>query len=178
LKSCPTGAIYEPYKVKRDLCITEWLWGTFIPIQLRDKQENRIFGCGECIKACPKNKKLKPRQEYPVKIDDVGTTPELIPLVTGDKQYFKKNIASFPMCAGMDAIRGNAIIALGNMGPDAEKAINPICETLTHSKSQIRSYSAWALGRIGGIRAKEALENASKNEENPDVKEEIHRALG
>ncbi|MEW6376139.1 MAG: 4Fe-4S double cluster binding domain-containing protein [Thermodesulfobacteriota bacterium] len=176
IRSCPTGAIYEPYKVNRSLCITEWLWGTFIPIPLREKQENRIFGCGECVKACPRNKKLISREEYPVKIEDVSTSPELIPLVTGNEEYYRKTIASFFMRAGMDAIRGNAIIALGNIGTD--RAIDPLCITLTHPKLQIRAYSAWSLGKIGGAKVERALENALKSEVNPKVREEIRYALG
>jgi len=176
LESCPTGAIYKPYKLNRELCITEWLWGTFVPIHLREKQGNLIFGCGECLVACPKNKKLAPRIEYPVKIENVSTTPELIPLVTGNEEYYRESIASFPMCAGMDAIRGNAIIALGNIGTDT--AIDPLCITLTYPNPQIRAYSAWALGKIGGAKAKKALGSALKSKENLDVRKEIQQALG
>jgi len=43
IKSCPTRAIYAPFKVKRNSCITAWLWGGFIPINLREKQQNRLF---------------------------------------------------------------------------------------------------------------------------------------
>ena len=146
------------------------------PVHLREKQGNLIFGCGECLIACPKNKKLAPRIEYPVKIENVSTTPELIPLVTGDEEYYRESIPSFPMRAGMDAIRGNAIIALGNIGMDT--AIDPLCITLTYPNPQIRAYSAWALGKIRGAKAKKALESALKSEENLDVKEEIQQALG
>lgn len=176
LGACPTGAIYEPYKVTKELCITAWLWGNFIPIDLREKQENRIFGCGECVRACPRNHKLVPREEYPIKIDDVSTTPELIPLVTGEEDYYRESIASFPMRAGMDAIRGNAVIALGNI--ETDKAIDPLCIALTHKKPQIRAYSAWSLGRIGGDRVKQALENALKSESDQGVRKEIEHALG
>lgn len=176
LRSCPTGAIYKPYKVNRELCITEWLWGTFAPIHLREKQDNRIFGCGECLHVCPRNKELAPRREYPVKMEEVSTAPELIPLVTGSEEYYRKTIASFPMRAGMEAIRGNAIIALGNIGTD--KAIDPLCMTLTHPESQIRAYSAWALGKIGGAEVRKVLETALKDEENREVRKEIQHALG
>src|SRR4030042_3950108 len=27
INSCPTHAIYAPFKLKRNLCITDWLWG-------------------------------------------------------------------------------------------------------------------------------------------------------
>ncbi len=176
LDSCPTGAIYEPYKVNRESCITAWLWGSFIPIELREKQENRIFGCGECVRVCPRNSKLKPREEYPVKIEDVSTAPELIPLLNGDAKYYRETIAAFPLRAGIDAIRGNAVIALGNIRSD--KAIDPLCNTLVHTKPQIRAYSAWSLGRIGGLKARKVLANALAREPHRQVRAEIENALG
>lgn len=176
LRSCPTGAIYESYKVNRELCICDWLWGTFVPIHLREKQENRLFGCGVCVDVCPRNKELTPRREFPVTPEDVSTAPELVPLVTGSEEYYRRTLPSFPMLAGMDALRGNAIIALGNIGTD--KAIDPLCITLTHPTPQIRSYSAWALGKIGGAKAALALENTLGREKNTEVRKEIRSALG
>jgi epoxyqueuosine reductase len=175
LKSCPTEAIYEPYRVNRKLCITDWLWGAFIPAGLREKQENRLFGCGECVRVCPRNENLAPREGYPVKIDDVSTAPELIPLVTGSKEYYQKTIASFPLCAGVDALRGNAIIALGNMGTD--RAIDALGVALVHPKPQIRAYAAWSLSKIGGAQATRILQNSLQDEEDQEVRKEIQSCL-
>jgi epoxyqueuosine reductase len=171
LRSCPTAAIYEPYRLHRELCICDWLWGTFIPIHLREKQENRLFGCGLCVDVCPRNQELTPRKEFPARPEEVSAAPELIPLITGSEEYYRKTLPSFPMLAGMDALRGNAIIASGNMG--TEKAVDPLCITLTHPTPQIRAYSAWAIGKIGGARAAEALEKALEREENGEVRKEI-----
>ncbi len=175
MKACPTGAIQQPYRVKRELCITSWLWGGFIPVHLREKQENRLFGCGECVKACPRNHKLVPRKAYPVEVESIDTSPELIPLLTGDRDYFLKIFGSFPNRAGVEALLGNAIIAMGNRG--TEKTAEPLCHTLTHGNPQIRAYSAWALGRIAGVQGKVALEKALETEEEPRVREEIQQAL-
>lgn len=175
IKACPTGAIYAPFKVNRDLCITGWLWGDFIPTHLREKQENRLFGCGECVKACPKNKKLKPREEYPVKLEEVSDNPELIPLLTADKEYFKKTIASFPLCAGEEAVLGNAIIALGNI--DLNSSIDKLKETIAHDSPKIRAYTAWTLGRINGTDSIDILQNALQSEKDYNVISEIQYAL-
>jgi len=175
LRACPTGAIYEPYKIHRDLCICDWLWGTFVPIHLREKQEDRIFGCGACLDACPRNGALTPRPEYPVRPEDVDRAPALIPLVTEGERYYRRTLPTFPMQAGIDAIRGNAIIALGNLR--TARAIDPLCMTLTHPTPQIRAYSAWALGKIGGAQAEKALETALKGEENCEVRKEVQQAL-
>ncbi|MBA4379842.1 MAG: hypothetical protein C0393_04020 [Anaerolinea sp.] len=165
LKACPTGAIIAPFKINRARCITNWLWGTLVPSEFREKQGDRLFGCAECLKACPKNSHLEPRSEYPVPLEDFSDSPELIPLVTGDAEYYRKVIPSFARWAGMEAIRGNVIIALGNIADPA--AIPVLEEALQHPKPQIRAYSAWALGRIGDKEAKKILEETISKEQNP-----------
>ena len=174
LKTCPTGAITQPYKVDRDKCITHWLWGNFAPVELRAKQDTRLFGCAECLLNCPKNAGIQPRQEYPVPIDDICDSPELLPLLAADRGYYEKIIPAFPRLAGFEAMLGNAIIALGNIGDPA--AVTALGRTLRHKKAQIRAYSAWALGRIGGTEAKATWKSPGHGEE-CQVREEIVRAL-
>jgi len=41
----------------------------------------------------------------------------------------------------------------------------------------MRGTAAWALGRIGGAEAENALKEAFSREEDPEAKEEIRRAL-
>ncbi len=175
IKSCPTEAIYAPFKVNRDLCITAWLWGDHVPVHLREMQENRLFGCGECVKACPKNNKLKPRENYPTEIEPVSDKPELVPLLTADKKYFKKHIAAFPLCAGEDAILGNAIIALTNIGKTS--ITDKLAQTLRHKKAQIRAYSAWALSKTSEERATNILNEVLRLEKKEEVINEIKHAL-
>lgn len=175
IKSCPTSAIYAPFKLDRNLCITNWLWGEFVPVDLREKQENRLFGCGECIRACPRNRKLKPREIYPVQLENVSDNPELIPLVNEKEEYIRKAIASFPLTAGIDAIRGNAIIGLGNIAD--KSSLEALEMSLRSIEPKIRSYSSWAMGRIGGNKAKEILEAALLAENAPGVIKEIQYSL-
>jgi epoxyqueuosine reductase len=174
-QACPTGAITAPFEVDRPRCITEWLWGYFAPTELRTRQENRLFGCGECLLACPKNRRIRPRRDYPVPIDELNDSPELIPFLTADEEYFRRMIPTFALEAGIDAIRGNVIIALGNIGDPA--AVDSLGQTLRHKKAQIRAYSAWALGRIGDAQAYALLGKALVEEKEPGVLDEIKSAL-
>jgi epoxyqueuosine reductase len=174
-EACPTGAITEDYQVNRARCITNWLWGYFAPPELRGKQENRLFGCGECLLACPRNKCVPPRRDYPVPIDEMVDSPDLIPLVTADEAFFRSNIPAFAMEAGVDAIRGNVIIALGNSCDPA--AVDALESTLRHEKAQLRGYSAWALGRLGGAKARRMLDEALVRETDGGVIREIETAI-
>jgi epoxyqueuosine reductase len=176
LRSCPTNAFPAPYKINRKLCITNWLWGIFVPAALREKQENRLFGCGDCVRICPKNRSLEPRLSYPVPLEKVEDHPELIPLAAAEAGYYKKVFAAFPLRAGVNALRGNVINALGNTANDS--AVDPLGRTLHHSEPQIRAYSAWALGRIGGTEARRYLRQAESSETERSVLEDIEFALG
>jgi epoxyqueuosine reductase len=176
IDACPTAAIAEPYTVDKARCMTEWLWGSYAPPELRAHQGDRLFGCAECLFACPKNRGVARRASYPVAMDAVDDSPELIPLLTGDLAYYRSVIPTFPMRAGIDAIRGNAIIALGNIGDPA--AVEGLGATLGHKKARLRAYSAWALARIGTRKARALVEEARKGETDPMAASEMEAALG
>jgi epoxyqueuosine reductase len=78
----------------------------------------------------------------------------------------RKNAAKWQM---------NAARALGNQGdPDN---VSLLSRSLNNSPSEIvRGMSAWSLGRLGGSRAKTALEG-QRSRENSPVREEIEQAL-
>jgi len=145
LGACPTRAIHAPFKVDRARCITDWLWGTYAPAELREKQGNRLFGCGECLKACPRNVRVEPCHDYPAHLEATSDSPELIPLVTADDDYYRQVIPSFARLAGIEALRGNAIVALGNLADPV--AVDALAGTLHYPRPQIRAYSAWSLGK-------------------------------
>jgi epoxyqueuosine reductase len=69
----------------------------------------------------------------------------------------------------------NAARALGNQGdPDH---VPLLVQTLTDSPHEmVRSMCAWSLGRLGGARARAALEDR-RSRENGLVREEIEQAL-
>ena len=78
----------------------------------------------------------------------------------------RKNAAKWQM---------NAARALGNQGdPDN---VSLLTQSLNNSPYEIvRGMSAWSLGRLGGSRARTALE-VRRSRENGPVREEIEQAL-
>jgi epoxyqueuosine reductase len=176
IEACPTGALTDSYELDRSRCITGWLWGDFIPAALRTHQQNRLFGCGECLFACPRNAHVGTRTEYPVPTDTVDDGPELIPLATGDRVFYDRVVPTFPRRAGFDVMRGNAIVALGNVGDPV--AVEALGSALMDESPRHRAYSAWALGSIATTRSRALLEAAALSEQDASVAAEIAAALG
>ncbi len=66
IDACPTDAIYRPYAVDANRCISYWTIehrGDDIPAELGQRFDNWIFGCDICQDVCPWNKFRRPSRE-------------------------------------------------------------------------------------------------------------------
>ena len=177
IDSCPTKAIVSPYVIDRTRCLQYISERPMkVPLDFREVWEDKLYGCTICQEVCPKNYEVKPKK-YKPEYGYVGSRIPLIPLLQiteGEFQnYFAYNqIAMRPR----EAIKRNAVLALGNIGDT--KAVVPLVRTLQEDdSSMVRGHTAWALGKIGGEKAKFALEKALKIEKDKEVREEIINAL-
>lgn len=64
IDACPTSAIVSPRTIDARKCIS---YHTIenkdeVPLSIREKLQNQIFGCDICQDVCPWNKKIKPNQ--------------------------------------------------------------------------------------------------------------------
>jgi epoxyqueuosine reductase len=69
----------------------------------------------------------------------------------------------------------NVCVALGNSGDI--RAVPALIGALHDSESLVRGHAAWALGRLGGEQAKQALYEALQSEQDFEVQKEIRCAL-
>jgi epoxyqueuosine reductase len=71
----------------------------------------------------------------------------------------------------------NAAVALGNLG---DEAAMPVLAAVLDSEPEpmVRSHAAWALGRLGGRKPRQALSRAAEIETDGEVLNEIRSALG
>ncbi len=151
LDACPTQAITAPFNVDARRCIsylTIELKGA-IPVELRPLIGNRIYGCDDCLAACPWNRFAREASMMkPHARDDLSAT-SLVDLLALDDASFKQKFAGTPMLrTKRRGLLRNVCVALGNTGdaralPSLEKAMND-------GEPLIREHAAWAVEQILG----------------------------
>ncbi len=176
IEACPTKAIVEPYTVDARACIsylTIELKGS-IPDRLRTEVGNRIFGCDDCQDVCPWNRRA-PETREPAFLPRPNTL-SLIDLMRMTPEDFRAQFKNSPIKRSKR--RGflrNVAVALGNTGDSL--AVPALVDALGDEEPLVREHVAWALGRLGGTEAEQALAHARLSEPDPSVREAIDRAL-
>ena len=178
IPACPTGAIVAPYVIDNRRCIsylTIELRGA-IPRELRPLTGDWVFGCDICQDVCPVNRKALGSLEPAFQQRHDFAAPALIPLLELDQPAFSERFRRSPIKrAKLAGLQRNVCVALGNIGDPV--AIPSLSGALRSDISLVRQHAAWALGRIGGDDACDALRSALKDEPDEDVIEEIEFAL-
>lgn len=193
LHACPTNAFVAPYVLDNRRCIsylTIELRGS-IPLELRPLIGNRIFGCDVCQQVCPVNRVAetrlrasgidgemggRPRLEFRPR-ETVGSSPALMPLLALTEDEFRERFRHSPVKrAKRRGLLRNVCVALGNLGDPV--AVPALERTLrAEPEALVRGHAAWALGRIGGARARAALMDAAAHDADAAVRQEARAAL-
>jgi len=177
IDSCPTQAIVSPYVIDRTKCLQYISERPMkVPLGYRDKWGDRLYGCTTCQEVCPQNRKVK-LKKYKPEYGYIGSKIPLIPLLQITEEEFQSYFAYNQIAMRpKEAIKRNAILALGNISDP--RAVVPLIKVLQEDDNpMVRGHTAWALGKIGGKKAKSALEKALNLEEEREVREEIANAL-
>ena len=180
LDACPTQAFPEPYVLDARRCISYLnieLKGS-IPEDLRHGMGDWLLGCDICQDVCPWNRRGATTREPAFHARDGLDPVDLVELIAMDRdafnERFRRNPAKRPKRRGM--LR-NAAVALGN-SDQQEAAVPVLAEVLQKEEEHlVRAHVAWALGKLGGVEAKQALEAAREKELDTEVRQEIEDAL-
>ncbi|MQC27043.1 MAG: tRNA epoxyqueuosine(34) reductase QueG [Chloroflexi bacterium] len=179
IEACPTDCILDDRTLNASRCISYLSieLKDAIPLDLRPKMGQWVFGCDICQQVCPWNirfasergdPEFAPRTEVPI-VD----LPKELSLST---QEFNRKFKGSPVKrAKRRGYLRNVAVALGNAAqssniPALSRALEREPEPL------VRAHVAWSLGR-SGAEAKPALERALQTEEDQEVRKEIERAL-
>jgi len=176
IKACPTHALYAPYKINPHICISYLTqMSGIIPIELRDKIGNKLWGCDTCQEVCPINKQASvcSHAEF---FPQPTTCIPVIPLLNISKREFSERFGKTPIgWRGKGILQRNAAIVCGNQ--QLKEAIPELAKCLRDPKPYLRVTAAWALGKINTLQAREALIAAKNWETDPEVLREIDTAL-
>ncbi|MGG1685587.1 tRNA epoxyqueuosine(34) reductase QueG [Pseudalkalibacillus sp. NRS-1564] len=176
--ACPTGALIEGGQLNANKSIA-FLTQTkgFLPDEYRTKLGNRLYGCDTCQLVCPKNKGKDFHHHPELEPDPEMVKPKLIPLLTMSNREFKSQFGQVAgSWRGKKPIQRNAILALAHYKD--ETAIDTLVEVMEKDpRPVIRGTSAWALGKIGGEKAFNALIKEQLRENDKDVADEIAKGL-
>ncbi len=149
IEACPTGAITAPHRVDARRCIsylTIELKGS-IPIELRPLIGDRIYGCDDCLDACPWNRFAKVSRESAFAVPPEVVALRLRDYLALDEGKFRALFRKSPIKrTKRRGLLRNVCVALGNVGtiddlPALEKAAND-------PEPLVAEHAKWAIERI------------------------------
>lgn len=147
LDACPTNAFPAPYQLDARRCISYLTIEHKGPVDptLRPLMGNRIYGCDDCLAACPWNK-------FAVAASEIGYQPkvglpELADLASLSDAQFRQRFAGSPIKRiGRDRMVRNVLYAIGN---SANSALIPTAQSLTTDPDPtVQDAANWALSRL------------------------------
>ncbi|MBA8831991.1 MULTISPECIES: tRNA epoxyqueuosine(34) reductase QueG [Rhizobium] len=149
LDICPTAAFPAPYQIDARRCISYLTIEHKGPIDadLRVLIGNRIYGCDDCLAACPWNKFASSASEMKLQAREELKEPSIAFLLTLDDAAFRAFFSGSPVKRiGRDRFVRNVLIAAGNSG---ETALIGRCCALSEDPSPVvRGMAVWALSRL------------------------------
>ena len=149
LDACPTRAFPGPYRLDARRCVSYLTIehkGT-IARELRAAIGNRIYGCDDCLAACPWNKFAREGREAKLAAREDLAHPPLAELAALDEADFRSRFAGGPIKRiGYARFLRNVMIAIGNSGD--RTLIDAARRGLVAQSATARAMAVWALARL------------------------------
>lgn len=166
-EGCPTGAIVGPGVVDARRCLA-WLVQAPgpLPREFRVALGDRVYGCDDCQEVCPPGRR-GPGQD---RAGD-GSWVDLVELCdASDDELLERHGRWYLPERNPDALRRNALVALGNVGDPVDPEVVRIVTTyLAHPSPMLRAHALWAARRLG----REDLLGALEGADAPEVAAEL-----
>jgi epoxyqueuosine reductase len=149
INACPTMAIKAPFQLDSRRCIsylTIELKGP-IPAELRPLIGDRIYGCDDCLAACPWNRFARAGGMMANHARSELAVPDLVELLSLDEGAFKRTFAGTPMLrTKRRGLLRNVCVALGNVGDSS--ALPALERASSDPETLIAEHATWAIEQI------------------------------
>lgn len=149
IDACPTGAITAPHRLDARRCIsylTIELKGS-IPLELRQLIGDRIYGCDDCLEACPWNRFAQVSQESAFAARPAVSGMALRDFLALDDAQFREMFRRSPIKRiKRRGFLRNVCVALGNVGTELDLAALEIAAR--DPEPLIAEHAAWAIAEI------------------------------
>jgi epoxyqueuosine reductase len=167
LPACPTGALVAPGVLDAERCLAAWAQRRgLVPAQYRIAMGDRLYGCDDCLVACPPGGKLLRSTLEPGGRFDLRSI-----LAASDQTLLTWFGHWFIPNRDPGIVRRNALIAAGNSS--SREMIPHVALYAGHPDWVLRAHAAWALGRIGGAAAAAVLQQRRTDELDVRVRAEL-----
>ncbi len=149
IKACPTGAITGPHRLDARRCIsylTIELKGS-IPLELRPLIGDRIFGCDDCLDACPWNRFAEASREtaFSARASTAGVPlRDYLGLSNDEFRVFFRN-SPIKRIKRRGLLR-NICVALGNVGDRSD--LPALERAAADPEPLIAEHAQWAIQQI------------------------------
>jgi len=149
ITACPTGAITAPHRVDARRCISYLTieHKSAIPLELRSLIGNRIFGCDDCLDACPWNRFAKVSREsaFSARQATVGMALRDY-LHLSEKEFYALFRNSPIKRIKRRGLLRNVCVALGNVGDLTD--LPALEQAAADPEPLIAEHAGWAIERI------------------------------
>lgn len=149
LAACPTDAFPAPYQLDARRCISYLTIEHRGPVdeELRARMGNRIYGCDDCLAACPWNKFAVAASDMRYAARPELTAPHLAELAVLDDTEFRTLFSGSPIKRiGRDRFVRNVLYAIGNSG---ETTLQHVAATLTNDPDPaVADAARWAMQQL------------------------------
>jgi epoxyqueuosine reductase len=168
LVACPTGAITEPHRLDARRCIsylTIELKGS-IPLELRPLIGDRIYGCDDCLDACPWNRFASASREAAFSARPAAGM-RLRDYLALDEAKFRDLFRGSPIKRiKRRGFLRNVCVALGNVGTHAD--LPALERAAADVEPLIAEHATWAIAQIHArLGSVAAISGPGGNELNP-----------
>jgi len=149
LDVCPTDAFPAPFQLDATRCISYLTIEHSGPVdlELRAKMGNHIYGCDDCLAACPWNKFAVEANEVKYQARPDLIAPDLASLSQLDDASFRSKFSGSPIKRiGRNRFVRNVLYAIGNSGDPSLKSYAK--SLINDPDSAVSEAATWAAARL------------------------------